>query len=316
MRKRRGRADEGHSPAGARPRLADSVPDGPIPLSGPDKRMRTTIKSPATIEGIGLHKGKPSRVTFLPAEGPTGLRFTGPLFKKPLPALLANVAGTVRGTNITDGENTLYTVEHLLSAAAGLGIDDLDIEINGEEPPAADGSALPFATALFKAGLAEKPDQERKTLSLGGQLEIAKGDIRYLATPVPSGVFFKLTYDYPHKLVGRQTVQFFLSPEEYLTRVAPARTFGFSHELEALKKAGLALGGSLENAVVIAEDEIMAKGGLRYCDEFARHKLLDLIGDLALAGLPLKNLSIEAQRPGHAANVNFAKLLLEKAQTT
>jgi len=275
--------------------------------------MRTTIKEAVTIEGIGLHKGKPSRVTFLPAPDATGYRFTGPLFKEPLPARLDKVSGTVRGTNITNGTATIYTVEHLLSAAAGLGIDDLDIEITGEEPPAADGSALPFATALRKAGIAEKPDQARPELTLDGKLEMAKGDIKYCAYPSP-GVSFRLTYDYPHELVGRQTIDFVLTPEEYLVRVAPARTFGFSHELEALKRAGLALGGSLENAVVIAEKEVLAKGGLRFADEFARHKLLDLIGDLALAGLPLKDIRVEAERPGHAANVNFAKLLLEKAK--
>jgi UDP-3-O-[3-hydroxymyristoyl] N-acetylglucosamine deacetylase len=275
--------------------------------------MRTTIEEPATIEGIGLHKGLPSKVTFRPADGPTGYRFLGPAFAQPLPARVDRVSGTVRGTNITDGKSTLYTVEHLLSAAAGLGIDDLDIEISGEEPPAADGSALLFATALRKAGLREKPEQERKTLALTGQLEMAKDGIRYLARPMKDCVFIKLTYDYPHKLVGRQTIEFMLTPEEYLVRVAPARTFGFSHELEALKKAGLALGGSLDNAIVIAENEVMAKGGLRFADEFARHKLLDLIGDLALTGLPLKDIYIEAERPGHAANVNFAKLLLEKA---
>ncbi|HBU22228.1 TPA: UDP-3-O-[3-hydroxymyristoyl] N-acetylglucosamine deacetylase, partial [Candidatus Beckwithbacteria bacterium] len=224
------------------------------------------------------------------------------------------VAGTARGTNITDGEHKIHTVEHLLSAAAGLGIDDLDIEITGEEPPAADGSALPFARALLKAGVREKAGQERRTLGLDGQLEMAKGDIKFLARPMQHGVYFKLTYDYPHKLVGKQVVEFTLTPEEYLVRVAPARTFGFSHELEALKKAGLARGGSLDNAVVIEEERILAKGGLRYRDEFARHKLLDLIGDLALAGLPLRDIYIEAERPGHAANVNFAKLLLEKAQ--
>ncbi len=273
--------------------------------------MRTTIKEEATIEGIGLHTGGGARVTFKPAAGPTGYRFLSPLFKEPLPARLDRVAGTVRGTNISDGTNTIHTVEHLLSAAAGLGIDDLDIEITGEEPPAADGSALPFATALHRAGLAEKPGQERPTLSVGGRLEMAKGDIRFLAVPMPGSVRIKLTYAYPHKLVGRQVVDFTLTPEEYLVRVAPARTFGFSHELEALKKAGLARGGSLDNAVVIADTEILAKGGLRFADEFARHKLLDLIGDLALTGLPLKDIYIEAERPGHAANVNFAKLLME-----
>ena len=248
----------------------------------------------------------------MPAEGATGLRFISPAFAQPIPARLDKVAGTVRGTNISDGKNTIYTVEHLLSAAAGLGLDDLDIEITGEEPPAADGSALPFAAALHKAGLLEKPGQERRSLSIPGRLEMAKGDISYSAVPA-LGVSFKLTYDYPHALVGKQTIQFVLNPEEYLVRVAPARTFGFTHELEALKAAGLALGGSLENAIVIGEKEIMAKGGLRFADEFARHKLLDLIGDLALTGLPLKNIHIEAERPGHAANVNFAKLLSEKA---
>ncbi len=275
--------------------------------------MRTTIKAPATIEGIGLHKGKAARVTFLPADGATGFRFISTAFGEPLPARLDRVAGTARGTNISDGKSTIYTVEHLLSAAAGLGIDDLDIEISGEEPPAADGSALPFAAALLKAGLLEKPGQERKELKLSGNIEMAKGDSRYSARPSP-GVSFKLTYDYPHALVGRQVVEFTLTLENYLALAAPARTFGFTHELQALKAAGLALGGSLDNAIVIGETEIMAKGGLRFPDEFARHKLLDLIGDLALAGLPLKDIRIEAVRPGHAANVNFAKLLLEKAK--
>lgn len=274
--------------------------------------MRTTIKSQVTIEGIGLHKGKPSRVTFLPAEGATGYRFISSVFQEPLPARLDRVAGTARGTNISDGKSTIYTVEHLLSAAAGLGIDDLDMEITGEEPPAADGSALPFAEALFKAGLLEKPAQRRRTLSLPGRVEMNKGDTRFSAEPA-RGVSFKLIYDYPHALVGRQVLELALTPEEYLAQVAPARTFGFSHELAALKAAGLALGGSLENAVVINEKEILAKGGLRFPDEFARHKLLDLIGDLALAGLPLRDIHIEAVRPGHAANVNFAKLLSEKA---
>jgi len=274
--------------------------------------MRTTIKVPATIEGIGLHKGKAARVTFLPADGATGFRFISPAFKEPLPARLDRVAGTARGTNISDGKSTIYTVEHLLSAAAGLWIDDLDIEITGEEPPAADGSALPFAAALLKAGLLEKPGQERGELKLSARVEMTKGDISYSARP-SQGVSFKLIYDYPHALVGRQEVEFTLTPENYLALVAPARTFGFTHEIEALKAAGLALGGSLENAVVIGEKEIMAKDGLRFPDEFARHKLLDLLGDLALAGLPLKDIHIEAERPGHAANVNFAKLLSEKA---
>ena len=243
----------------------------------------------------------------MPAEGATGFRH-----KRRFPSRCPRQAGWWRdgaGTNISDGKTP--SIRWRFARLRGLGIDDLDIEISGEEPPAADGSALPFASALLKAGLREKPGQERAYLNITEKIGMAKGDIRYSAGPA-RGVSFKLIYDYPHALVGRQVLELTLTPEEYLAGVAPARTFGFSHEIEALKAAGLALGGSLENAIVIGEKEIMAKDGLRFPDEFARHKLLDLIGDLALAGLPLRDVHIEAERPGHAANVNFAKLLSEK----
>lgn len=274
--------------------------------------LRKTIKKPVTLEGIGLHKGTPSRVTFLPAGATSGIRFISPLFTAPIPARLENVTGTARGTNIGDGKNAIYTVEHLLSAAAGLGVDDLDIEISGCEPPAMDGSALPFANALLEAGLAEKPGTKRSCARLSAQVEFSKGETRYRAANSACGASFRLIYYYPHRLVGRQEVEFCLSPEVYLREIAPARTFAFSHEIKALKAAGLALGGSLENAVVINENEIMARNGLLFADEFARHKLLDLIGDLALTGLFFEGLSVEAERPGHEGNVNFAKLLLEK----
>jgi len=266
---------------------------------------------PAVIEGVGLHKGTPSRVTFLPAPGQTGLRFVLPGCAEPVPARLDRVAGTARGTNISAGGRTLYTVEHLLSAAAGLGVDDLDIELSGEEPPAADGSALPFARALIAAGLAPKPGQRRAAARLTAPIEFSKGETLYRATPRPAGLAFRLVYEYPHRLVGRQALELDLSPETYLKEVAPARTFGFDHEIAALKAAGLALGGSLDNAVVITETEVLARGGLRFPDEFVRHKLLDLVGDLALAGLAFEGLAVEAVRPGHAGNVNFAKLLEE-----
>ncbi|MCX5785572.1 MAG: UDP-3-O-acyl-N-acetylglucosamine deacetylase [Elusimicrobia bacterium] len=272
--------------------------------------FRKTIKNRITLEGTGLHKGTPARVTFLPAPGSSGIRFISPLFSSPIPALLENVSGTARGTNIGDGKNILYTVEHLLSAAAGLGVDDLDIEISGLEPPAMDGSALPFAKALLEAGMRDKPGSKRSYARLAAPVEFSKGETRYRAEPAASGAAFRLVYEYPHPLVGRQAVEFCLSPEIYLKEIAPARTFAFSHEIKALKAAGLALGGSLENAVLIDETEILAHNGLRFADEFARHKLLDLIGDLALTGLFFEGLIIEAERPGHAGNVNFAKLLV------
>jgi len=150
--------------------------------------LRTTIKNKATLEGTGLHKGKPSRVTFLPAAAPTGLRFLTP-GAAPVPARLALVTGTARGTNIAAAGKTLYTVEHLLSAAAGLGVDDLDIEISGEEPPAMDGSALPFARALAAAGIETKPGQLRSTARLAAPFEFSSGAARYRAVPArgPAG---------------------------------------------------------------------------------------------------------------------------------
>ena len=255
-------------------------------------------------------------MTFLPAKAPSGIRFISPLFAAPVAARLQNIAGTARGTNIGDGKGVLYTVEHLLSAAAGLGIDDLDIEISGPEPPAMDGSALPFAKALLEAGLREKPAQKKAAARLKTPVEFSAAQTTYRAVPREDGISIKLVYDHPHRLVGRQAVEFLLTPETYMADIAPARTFGFGEEIKALKAAGLALGGSLENAVIINEEEILASGGLRFPDEFARHKALDLIGDLALAGLSFTGLAIEAMRPGHMGNVIFAKLLLDSAELT
>jgi UDP-3-O-[3-hydroxymyristoyl] N-acetylglucosamine deacetylase len=217
----------------------------------------------------------------------------------------------VRGTNLSDGVRIIYTVEHILSACAGLGIDDLDISLEGEEPPAADGSALPFAKALSGAGLREKPGQERPLLILKKPVEYSFEKTFYRATPSPSPRF-KMTFSHPHPMIGTQTFEMTLTPENYLKEVAPARTFGFKSEIARLKAAGLALGGSLENAIVIDDTAFLsAEGSLRFPDEFARHKLLDLIGDLALTGLGLERVSIEAAYTGHKTNVNFAKMLVE-----
>lgn len=268
------------------------------------------------MTGIGLHKGRPALIVFLPAAGATGIRFfpvsSGqPELKAPIPASLANIATTVRGTNLSDGSRMIYTVEHVLSACAGLGIDDLDIALTGEEPPACDGSALPFSRTLLDAGLAEKPGQERRRLTIEGPVEYVFEKASYRATPSASPLF-KMTFTHSHPLIGEQTVELALTPESYLKEVAPARTFGFKEEVAGLRAAGLALGGSLENSVVIDDNVFLsAEGRLRFPDELARHKLLDLIGDLALTGLALDELRIEARHTSHKNNVNFAKLLVE-----
>jgi len=274
--------------------------------------MRTTIAEKAGISGVGLHKGRPSSVVFLPAAGPTGIRFFRPDGTSPVAASLENIAATVRGTNLSAGGRTLYTVEHILSACAGLGVDDLDIAMDGEEPPAADGSALPFAKTLLSAGLKEKPGQERSSLLLAGPLEFCFEKAVYRARPADAPGF-AMSFNNPHPLIGAQRFSAELSPGTYLREIAPARTFGFKSEIDQLRAAGLALGGSLENAVIISEDGFLsAEGSLRFPDELARHKLLDLIGDLALTGLALDKVAVEAEHTGHKSNVNFAKLLMEE----
>ena len=284
--------------------------------------MRRSITNAAGMSGIGLHKGRPSSITFLPAAGATGLRFFtairreeaehAPGLADPIGASLGNLASTVRGTNLSDGARTIYTVEHILSACAGLGIDDLDIATTGEEPPACDGSALPFSNALMNAGFADKPEQEKRSLVLEGPLEYVFEKASYKAAPsdFPS---FKMTFSHPHPLIGSQTFESALTPADYLKEVAPARTFGFKEEVAGLRAAGLALGGSLENSVVIDDTAFLsAEGRLRFPDELARHKLLDLLGDLALTGLSLDRLRVEARYTSHKSNVNFAKLLMER----
>ncbi|MBI4655563.1 MAG: UDP-3-O-[3-hydroxymyristoyl] N-acetylglucosamine deacetylase [Elusimicrobia bacterium] len=285
--------------------------ENPLSLSNAG---RTTIKKTASLNGTGLHKGGKSEITFVPAEEPSGIRFvkTDVFPRQAIEAGLKNVIDTARGTSLGIGKHAIYTVEHVLSACMGLGIDDLDVEIRGDEIPAMDGSALPFSLALLGAGMKFKQNQPKKILNLSGKFEISIEKAKYKVKPSGS-LQFSVTYEHPHKLIKKQTAEICLEKDDYVKEIAPARTFGFKSEIEELRKHGLALGGSLENAVVIDENCFLTSpGGLRFENEFARHKLLDLLGDLKLTGLSLRNLSVEASYTSHRTNVNFAKLLLER----
>lgn len=275
--------------------------------------MRRTITNKTALAGAGLHKGKPSVLTFIPAAGPTGIRFLKADLTGPISASLRNIATTARGTNLSDGSRMVYTVEHVLSACAGLGIDDLDIALDGEEPPAADGSALPFARALKSAGFTDKPAQEpRELLKIGRPVEYVAGTVFYRAR-ASERPYFKITFANDHPLIGVQTFEVFLTPDSYLHEIAPARTFGFKSEIAGLKAAGLALGGSLENCIVLDEKTLLnPPDSLRFRNEFVRHKLLDLIGDLALIGLKLDKTSVEAVYTGHKTNAIFANMLADQ----
>jgi UDP-3-O-[3-hydroxymyristoyl] N-acetylglucosamine deacetylase len=216
---------------------------------------------------------------------------------------LDHVAGTARCTTLAAGGVEISTVEHLLAALSALGVTRVTVEVDGPEIPILDGSAAPFTRAL-RCAVRRLPG-ERATLKLAAPVWLEHGASSFLAIPAPD---FRVVaaVDYPHPLIGRQVVDFAVSPETFEHEIAPARTFGFEHELDDLIARGLARGGSLDNALVFMND-----GGAtarRFPDEPARHKALDVVGDLALLGaLPLAH--VWAVRPSHRLNVEFARML-------
>jgi len=268
---------------------------------------QTTIAEEVRLEGVGLHTGNPSRITFRPAPANAGIRF----FREDLPgcpmipARLGFVVTTVRGTNIGLGEAKVHTVEHVLSALTGLGIDNADILVTANEPPAQDGSSRPFFNALLAAGVRRFPDAAKRLLHIPD--EVAYEDKGSVYRAVPCERFeIKATLLHDHPLVPKLELELAVDPQSYAAELAAARTFCFEHEIAYLKSQGLAQGGSLENAVVIGRDKVhTSPEGLRFPDEFVRHKVLDLIGDLTLIGRSLFKVRVEAVRPGHAHNVEF-----------
>jgi UDP-3-O-acyl N-acetylglucosamine deacetylase len=272
---------------------------------------QTTIREEASLEGVGLHTGNPSKLTFRPAPANTGIRF----FRTDLPgcpmipARLSFVVATARGTNLGLGAAKVHTVEHVLSACTGLGIDNVDILVSANEPPIMDGSSIPFVQALLKAGLEEFSQAPKRWLRLPGEVLYQDGPAKYRAVPCERfEIVATLVHDHP--MMPRMTQTLVFDRDSYLSEVSSARTFCFEHEVAYLKSQGLAQGGSLDNAIVIGKDRFMTNAeGLRYPDEFVRHKMLDLIGDLTLIGRPLFKMRIEAECLGHAHNIEFAKRL-------
>ena len=272
---------------------------------------RKTIINPTSINGIGLHTGKPCSMTFKPAgEGYISFLRSDIKDARPIAALAENVCSTMRGTNLSNGKEQVHTVEHVLSAANGLGITDLLVEMDGPEPPIMDGSALPYAQALAQAGFRELP-QEASVLKLNKDIEYKEGDISYTAKPADK---LSITFLYlrNHPLVNRQEYTFEYSEEGYLKEIAPARTFGFEEEIAFLQANGLAKGGRIDNCVVIKKDGFSVP--LRFRDEMVRHKILDLLGDLKLTGKILGPMSLVCHCGGHKTNVEFAKMLLKQCE--
>jgi UDP-3-O-[3-hydroxymyristoyl] N-acetylglucosamine deacetylase len=226
--------------------------------------------------------------------------------ERPIPARLESASTFDYATTLKRGDVSIGTVEHVLSAAAGVGLDNCLIEIEGPEVPILDGSALPFVRLFHAAGF-ERQDAVVRSLALTRAVEVRRQDRRVLFEPDGPGLTITYEIDFPHPVVGRQELTFALRPDEFAARIAPARTFGFARDIAALRARGLARGGTLQNAVVLDDAGILS-GPLRFRDEFVRHKILDLLGDLVLLGQPLQG-RIHARKAGHALHIEFARAI-------
>ncbi len=270
--------------------------------------FQTTIAAPVNYTGVGLHSGKDVTMKLQPAEADTGIVFT----RVDLPgqpqveAKAENVTSTLRATTIEDNGIKMFTIEHVMSALHGAGIDNVEICINAEEPPVADGSSREFFQLLQKAGIRQL-DRERQEIVIDQLYRVDDGDKFVLALPY-DGFRVSFTSINPHPLIGIQYGDYEITEENYLKEIAPARTIAYEKEVEALHKMGLGLGGTLENVIVYNDDGWM--NPLIYPDELVRHKILDLVGDLRLAGI-VKGHFV-AVKSGHALNTTMSKLLKAK----
>lgn len=272
---------------------------------------RRTIASEAAVEGIGLHLGRICRMTFRPASPGAGITFIrSDRGGKRLPATAAVAVLAERRTQLGDGEDACHTVEHVLAAVAGAFIDDLEIELDGPEPPILDGSAQPFLAALQSAGVASNGGTA-EYLTVRTPFVHREGRAEYDVSPCDR-LDLEVSIDFPHPLVRGQHGRWTLTPETFAAELAAARTFGFRHEVEALRERGLIRGGSTSNALLL-DDEGVVDNKLRWPDEFVRHKALDCVGDLALAGKRV-SARIVARRPSHRGTVTLVRELVRRDQ--
>ena len=269
---------------------------------------RLTIGKPVSVLGTGLHLGERCTLTFQPAPAGQGIVFIRLDVPNgaPIPALVDQVSGSERKTQLGADPAVVHTVEHVLAAVSAHGIDDLTIAMDGPEPPILDGSAAPFFEALRSAGLAAVTGQ-RDYLTLREPVRIIDGESVYEAYP-SSCLELDVTIEFDHPLIGRQSSRVGITPSSFATELASARTFGFVREVEWLRQRGLIKGASLENAVVLDEVGLLS-GPLRWRDEFVRHKMMDCIGDLALAGAHVQ-ARIVALKPSHRGTVTLVKELV------
>ncbi|HSE28501.1 MAG TPA: UDP-3-O-acyl-N-acetylglucosamine deacetylase [Gemmatimonadales bacterium] len=273
---------------------------------------RFGIERAATVRGIGLHTGSATSLTFEPAEAGRGIVFrrTDLPGTPEIPARLSAVQATERRTVLGDGTAEVHTVEHVLAAIRGLGVEDVVVALDGPEPPAGDGSFRPFVEALRAAGPVERPG-EPVLYRVSAPFTVTEGESTYIISPART-CRLTVTIDFPHPLIGSQAGSWELGPGAFERELAGARTFGFTHEVERLRAQGLIQGASTANAVVL-DDRRVLDTELRWPDEFVRHKAGDLAGDLALLGGRLE-AHVVATRPSHQGNVALARALARTGQ--
>jgi UDP-3-O-[3-hydroxymyristoyl] N-acetylglucosamine deacetylase len=266
---------------------------------------QTTLGVRTTVTGVGVHSGLPVTLTLQPAEADTGVVFLRCGIDGQADREIHARAGSVTATDLAtvigdEAGPCVSTVEHIMAALCGLGVDNAIIELDGPEAPIMDGSAAAFVDAIDQAGVVSLPARRRFTKVLK-PIRVARGDAFGELTPYDRGFRVDVEIDFPHPLIGRQKIGLEVEPAAFRREVARARTFGFMKDVSKLWSAGYALGASLENTLVVSDDRVLNPEGARFADEFVRHKALDAIGDLALVGAPILG-AYRSVRGGHKLN--------------
>ena len=273
-----------------------------------------TLKTLIRASGVGLHTGQKVRMTLRPAPADTGIVFRRVDLASPvdIPARAELVGEARLASTLVQGDVKIHTVEHLMSAFGGLGIDNAFVDLDALELPIMDGSASPFVLLIQQAGI-ERQGAPKRFLRVVRRVEVVDGD-KWARLEPYEGYRLSFSIDFKHPVIERstQSVAVDFAETSYLKEIARARTFGFMHEVENLRESGLALGGGLENAVVLDEYRVLNAEGLRFADEFIRHKLLDAVGDLYLLGKPLLG-AFSAHKSGHALNNRLLRAALAEA---
>lgn len=276
--------------------------------------LQKTIRKKVEVEGIGIHSGEKCALTFRPAPPDTGVYFIrNDLPNKPsLKVSYKNVQATTNATTIGNEFFTVATIEHCISAISALRLDNLFIELDGPEIPICDGSAKDFLEALLRVGLIEQ-DQPRKYCYITAPIYFSEGDKHAYVIPY-HGLKLSVTIDFAHKAIGKQTIEIEINEQSFAREIAGARTFGFMKDVEALWEKGLAKGASLENAIGLDQNGVVNEKGLRWPDEFVRHKALDALGDLVTLEMPLMG-HIVLYKAGHDIMNKLVRKIVETPES-